>query len=32
MAACVISEVEVLDEASFEQYRDLARASIEQHG
>ena len=32
MAAYVISEVETLDEASFEQYRDLAKASIEEHG
>jgi uncharacterized protein (DUF1330 family) len=32
MAVYVISEVEVLDEESFEQYRELARASIEQHG
>src|SRR3954449_3705380 len=32
MAAYVISEVEVLDEESFQQYRELARASIEQHG
>jgi uncharacterized protein (DUF1330 family) len=32
MAAYVISEVEVLDEASFEQYRSRAAASIEQHG
>ena len=31
MAAYVISEVEALDEASFEQYRNLAKASIEQH-
>jgi uncharacterized protein (DUF1330 family) len=31
MAAYVISEVEVLDEESFQQYRELARASIEQH-
>jgi uncharacterized protein (DUF1330 family) len=32
MAAYVISEVEVLDEDSFEQYRTLAKASIEEHG
>jgi uncharacterized protein (DUF1330 family) len=32
MAAYVISEVEVLDEASFEHYRTLAKASIEKHG
>lgn len=32
MAAYVISEVEMLDEASFEQYRCLAKASIEEHG
>ena len=32
MAAYVISEVEVLDEDSFEQYRNLAKASIEKHG
>ncbi len=32
MAAYVLSEVEVLEEESFEQYRALARASIEQHG
>jgi uncharacterized protein (DUF1330 family) len=32
MAAYVISEVEVLDEASAEQYRTLAQASIEEHG
>jgi uncharacterized protein (DUF1330 family) len=32
MAAYVISEVEALDEASFEQYRTLAKASIEEHG
>ncbi|HYZ66346.1 MAG TPA: DUF1330 domain-containing protein [Mycobacterium sp.] len=32
MAAYVISEVEALDEASFEQYRTLAKASIEQYG
>ena len=29
MAAYVLSEVEVLEEESFEQYRALARASIE---
>jgi uncharacterized protein (DUF1330 family) len=32
MAAYVISEVEVLDDESFEQYRSLAKASIEEHG
>jgi uncharacterized protein (DUF1330 family) len=32
MAAYVISEVEVLDGASFEEYRNRARASIEEHG
>jgi len=32
MAAYVISEVEVLDEDSFEQYRSRAKTSIEQHG
>jgi uncharacterized protein (DUF1330 family) len=32
MAAYVISEVEMLEEASFEQYRTLARPSIEEHG
>jgi uncharacterized protein (DUF1330 family) len=32
MAAYVISEVEVLDQESFEQYRSLAKASIEEHG
>jgi uncharacterized protein (DUF1330 family) len=32
MAAYVISEVEVLDEDSFEQYRTRAQISIEQHG
>lgn len=32
MAAYVISEVEVLDEQSFEQYRNRAAASIEQYG
>jgi uncharacterized protein (DUF1330 family) len=32
MAAYVISEVEVLDESSIEQYRNLAKASIEKHG
>jgi uncharacterized protein (DUF1330 family) len=32
MAAYVISEVEVLDEDSFEQYRSRAQTSIEQHG
>jgi Domain of unknown function (DUF1330) len=32
MAACVISEVEVLDEESFEQYRSRAQTSIELHG
>jgi uncharacterized protein (DUF1330 family) len=32
MAAYVISEVEVLDESSFERYRKLAQRSIEQHG
>ena len=32
MAAYVISEVEVLDEDSFEQYRSRAQESIEQHG
>jgi uncharacterized protein (DUF1330 family) len=32
MAAYVISEVEPLEEASFEQYRNLAKASIEEHG
>jgi uncharacterized protein (DUF1330 family) len=31
MPAYVISEVEILDEASFEQYRSRAQASIEQH-
>jgi uncharacterized protein (DUF1330 family) len=32
MAAYVISEVEVLDGDSFEQYRSRAKASIEKHG
>jgi uncharacterized protein (DUF1330 family) len=32
MAAYVISEVEVLDEDSFQQYRSRAKASVEQHG
>jgi uncharacterized protein (DUF1330 family) len=32
VAAYVISEVEVLDEDSIEQYRTLAKASIEKHG
>jgi uncharacterized protein (DUF1330 family) len=32
MAAYVISEVEVLDEASFEAYRSRAKKSIEEHG
>jgi uncharacterized protein (DUF1330 family) len=32
MAAYVISEVEMLDEDSFEQYRSRAKASIENHG
>jgi uncharacterized protein (DUF1330 family) len=32
MPAYVISEVEVLDEDSFEQYRSRAKTSIEQHG
>ena len=32
MAAYVISEVEVLDEARMEQYRSLAKASIEEYG
>src|SRR5205823_4838784 len=32
MAAYVISEVEVLEEDSFEQYRSLAKVSIEKHG
>jgi uncharacterized protein (DUF1330 family) len=32
MAAYVISEVEALDEDSFEQYRSRAKTSIEQHG
>jgi uncharacterized protein (DUF1330 family) len=32
MAAYVVSEVEVLDDESFEQYRELARTSIEEHG
>jgi uncharacterized protein (DUF1330 family) len=32
MAAYVISEVETLDEDSFEQYRTRAQISIEQHG
>lgn len=32
MAAYVISEVEMLDEDSFEQYRTRAQISIEQHG
>jgi uncharacterized protein (DUF1330 family) len=32
MAAYVISEVEALDEDSFEKYRNLAKASIEKHG
>ena len=32
MAAYFISEVEALDEDSFEQYRNLAMASIEKHG
>jgi uncharacterized protein (DUF1330 family) len=31
MAAYVISEVEMLDEDSFENYRNLAKASIEKH-
>jgi len=32
MAAYVISEVEPLDNESFEQYRTLAKASIDEHG
>ena len=32
MAAYVISEVEVLDEPSFEQYRNLAKKSIDEYG
>ncbi len=32
MAAYVISEVEVLDEAQGQRYRELASASIAQHG
>jgi uncharacterized protein (DUF1330 family) len=32
MAAYVISEVEPLDEDSFEKYRNLAKTSIEKHG
>jgi uncharacterized protein (DUF1330 family) len=32
MAAYVISEVEPHDNESFEQYRTLAKASIEEHG
>jgi uncharacterized protein (DUF1330 family) len=32
MAAYVISEVEVLDEACFEEYRSRAKKSIEEHG
>jgi uncharacterized protein (DUF1330 family) len=32
MAAYVISEVEMLEEKSFEQYRYRAKASIEKHG
>jgi uncharacterized protein (DUF1330 family) len=32
MSAYVISEVEVLDEAQGERYRELAAASIERHG
>ncbi len=32
MAAYVISEVEALDKDSFEQYRALAKPSIEEHG
>jgi uncharacterized protein (DUF1330 family) len=32
MAAYVISEVEVLDEASFEEYRNRAKKSIEEYG
>jgi uncharacterized protein (DUF1330 family) len=32
MAAYVISEVEPLEQESFEQYRSLAKESIEQHG
>jgi uncharacterized protein (DUF1330 family) len=32
MTAYVISEVEVHDVASMEQYRELAQASIESHG
>lgn len=32
MAAYVISEVEVLDDDSFEQYRSRAKTSIEQYG
>ncbi len=32
MAAYVLSEVEVLDEESFERYRELARKSIEHGG
>ena len=32
MAAYVISEVEVLDEARFEEYRSRAKKSIEEHG
>jgi uncharacterized protein (DUF1330 family) len=32
MAAYVISEVEVLDDASLQEYRDRAQTSIEEHG
>jgi uncharacterized protein (DUF1330 family) len=32
MTAYVISEVEPLDENNFENYRNLAKASIEKHG
>jgi uncharacterized protein (DUF1330 family) len=32
MAAYVISEVEPLEQESFEQYRRLAKESIDQHG
>ena len=32
MPTYVLSEVEVLDEDSFEQYRSRAQSSIEQHG
>ncbi len=32
MSAYVISEVEILDEAQAQRYRDLAQASIEAHG